>query len=274
LTATESHNSDRRGFTGFHADPVVTDALSLLGDMEVFTPDSPVLIPDPIMAAVAVSVVIPTLNEAENLPHVFDRIPREIHELIIVDGNSTDNTIDVASRLWPGVKIVRQDGTGKGNALACGFAACSGDVIVMLDADGSTDPAEMPRYVAALLAGADFAKGTRFIQGGGSSDLTRIRRLGNWALCAVVNKLWGVKFTDLCYGYNAFWRHALRAINPDCNGFEVETHINIRAARNRLKIHEVPSFEDNRRHGASNLNARKDGMRVLRTIIAERIRPN
>jgi hypothetical protein len=143
----------------------------------------------------------------------------------------------------------------------------------MLDADGSTDPTEIPRFVAALLAGADFAKGSRFIAGGGSADITRIRRLGNWGLAKVVNGFWGGRYSDLCYGYNAFWRRCLPLINPDCGGFEVETLINIRAARTGLRVFEVPSFEHDRRHGVSNLNARRDGMRVLRTILAERVRP-
>jgi glycosyltransferase involved in cell wall biosynthesis len=228
---------------------------------------------DPMLSSVRVSVVMPTLNEAENLPHVFERMPIEVFEVILVDGNSTDGTIDVATQLWPSLRVITQSGKGKGNALTCGFWAAKGDVIVMLDADGSTDPAEIPRFVAALLTGADFAKGTRFIAGGGSADITRVRRVGNWALAKLVNSLWGGQYSDLCYGYNAFWRRHLPFIIPDCEGFEVETLINIRATRAGLRIHEVPSFEDSRRHGASNLQARRDGLRVLRTIVAERLRP-
>jgi glycosyltransferase involved in cell wall biosynthesis len=228
---------------------------------------------DPILSLVRVSVVVPTLNEADNLPHVFEHMPDEVFEVILVDGNSTDGTVEVAKRLWPSLRVIAQSGKGKGNALTCGFWAAMGDVIVMLDADGSTDPAEIPRFVAALLAGADFAKGTRFIAGGGSADITRVRRVGNWALAKLVNSIWGGQYSDLCYGYNAFWRRYLPFITPDCKGFEVETLINIRAARAGLQIHEVPSFEHNRRHGVSNLHARRDGVRVLRTIAAERVRP-
>jgi len=229
--------------------------------------------PDPVLSSVHISVVIPTLNEADNLPHVFERIPREVDEVILVDGHSTDGTVEVARRLRPGLVVVQQSGKGKGNALACGFWAATGDVIVMLDADGSTDPLEIPRFVAALLAGADFAKGSRFIAGGGSADITTMRRVGNWALAKLVNGFWGGQYSDLCYGYNAFWRRNLPFITPDCEGFEVETLINIRAARAGLRIFEVPSFEYDRGHGTSNLNARRDGIRVLRTIASERLRP-
>ena len=138
-----------------------------------------------------VSVVIPTLNEAENLPHVFSKLPTDLHEVILVDGGSKDNTVDVARALYPGIRVVPQTGRGKGNALACGFAACTGDVIVMLDADGSADPAEIPRFVAALLDGADFAKGSRLLPGGGSADITPFRSAGNAMLTGVVNVLFG-----------------------------------------------------------------------------------
>jgi glycosyltransferase involved in cell wall biosynthesis len=220
-----------------------------------------------------VSVVIPTLNEAANLPHVMNRLPAWIDQVVIVDGHSTDDTVAVAKSLWQDVTIVQQSGRGKGNALFEGFRACTGDIIVMLDADGSTDPAEIPRFIAALRTGADFAKGTRYITGGGSADLTAWRRLGNSALTGLVNQLWGKQFSDLCYGYNAFWRHCLADLGSDCNGFEVETMLTLRAVRANIRMVEVPSYEAHRLSGISNLRAFSDGIRILRTIAAERIRP-
>ena len=227
--------------------------------------------PEPFLRTPRVSVVIPTLNEAENLPHVFSRIPRGIHEVVIVDGRSTDDTVAIARRLRPDVKVVHQTGRGKGNALMCGFRACEGEIIVMLDADGSTDPAEIPRFVAALLTGADFAKGTRFVTGGGSADITPARRLGNRVLSGMVNLLYGTRYSDLCYGYNAFWAQHLDALSIDCDGFEIETLMNIRIAKAGIRVVEVPSFESNRIHGESNLSVTRDGWRVLRTIVTERL---
>jgi glycosyltransferase involved in cell wall biosynthesis len=219
----------------------------------------------------AVSVVIPTLNEAENLPHVFARLPASLHEVIVVDGHSTDGTVEVARSLRGDVKIVTQSGRGKGNALAAGFAACTGDIVVMLDADGSADAAEIPRFVAALMNGADFVKGSRFAQGGGSSDITPVRRYGNRALNLLVNALYRTSYTDLCYGYNAFWSRCLPYMRVDCDGFEVETLINVRIAKAGLIVHEVPSYERDRIHGQSNLRSVRDGTRVLRTIWLERV---
>jgi glycosyltransferase involved in cell wall biosynthesis len=232
---------------------------------------------------VRVSVIIPVLNEALNLPHVVARLPEGIFEVIVVDGGSTDGSCDVARGLLPGVRIIDQDRCGKGNALECGFRACRGDVVVTIDADGSTDPAEIPRFVVELLLGADYAKGTRFAAGGASLDITRFRQKGNRVLCAIVNRLYGTEYTDLCYGFNAFWRHTLPALGFDFtdnsadptakrwgDGFEVETLLNIRAANAGLKIVEVPSIEWARIHGDSKLNAVTDGFRVLSIIRMER----
>ncbi|WP_055534581.1 glycosyltransferase family 2 protein [Streptomyces graminilatus] len=217
-----------------------------------------------------VSVVIPAMNEAENLPYVFKTLPDWIHEVVLVDGNSTDDTVEVARGLWPGVKVVGQRGKGKGDALITGFGACTGDIIVMVDADGSADGHEIVSYVSALVSGADFAKGSRFANGGGTDDMTPVRKFGNWALCTVVNRKFGARYTDLCYGYNAFWKHCLDKIDLDCTGFEIETLINIRVVKAGLRVQEIPSHEYLRIHGTSNLRAVRDGLRVLRVILRER----
>ncbi|MEV6754168.1 glycosyltransferase family 2 protein [Streptomyces sp. NPDC051214] len=217
-----------------------------------------------------VSVVIPAMNEAENLPYVFKTLPDWVHEVVLVDGNSTDDTVAVARELWPDVKVVRQLGKGKGDALITGFEACTGDIIVMVDADGSADGHEIVSYVSALVSGADFAKGSRFANGGATDDMTPIRKLGNHVLCSVVNAKFGARYTDLCYGYNAFWRHCLDKIDLDCTGFEVETLMNIRVVKAGLKVQEIPSHEYLRIHGVSNLSAVRDGLRVLKVILSER----
>jgi len=156
----------------------------------------------------------------------------------------------------------------------------------MVDADGSADPGEIPRFVQALLDGADFAKGTRSGEGGGSEDLTRLRHTGNRLLSVAFNMCYKTRYSDLCYGYNVFWRHHLPVLDLDStspapddgdgrlwgDGFEIETLIHIRVAKSGLKVAEVPSFEHHRIHGASNLNAVSDGLRVLRTILVERRR--
>jgi glycosyltransferase involved in cell wall biosynthesis len=232
-----------------------------------------------------VSIVIPAKNEALNLPHVFAALDTDRYEVILVDGDSVDDTVEVARELCPGIIVIGQTRKGKGNALACGFAKAKGDFIVMLDADGSTDPAEIPRFVEALKQGADFAKGSRFMPGAGSSDISRLRQAGNYFLNKIVNLIYGTRYTDLCYGYNAFRRECLSVMDLEVgddstdlgamrwgDGFEVETLINVRIAKAGLVVAEVPSFEHSRHFGESNLNAFSDGLRVVRTIHAERKR--
>lgn len=225
-----------------------------------------------------VSVVIPAMNEARNLPWLADRMPGGVSEIILVDGRSLDDTVATARSLWPDVRIVSQNRRGKGNALACGFAMATSDVIVMIDADGSMDPGEVPYFVDALVQGADYAKGSRFKAGGGSADITRFRAAGNHVLNALTALVHQTSYTDLCYGFNAFWRRVLPFLALEVgdgdqrrwgDGFEVETLINIRVHSAGLKVTEVPSFEGARLHGVSNLNAFADGWRVLSIIARE-----
>ncbi len=210
------------------------------------------------------------MNEAANLPHVLPRIPGDVLEVILVDGDSTDDTVAVARSVLPRVQVIRQHGRGKGAALRTGFAAAHGDIIVMLDADGSTAPEEIPAFVRALIDGADFAKGSRFLPGGGTSDMQLYRKVGNAAFVGMVRLLFGGRYTDLCYGYNAFWRQVVPRLGLDGDGFEIETMMNVRALKIGLRVAEVPSFESLRIHGESNLHTIPDGLRVLRTIIRER----
>ncbi|HEY3869621.1 MAG TPA: GNAT family N-acetyltransferase [Actinocrinis sp.] len=229
-----------------------------------------------------VSVVIPAKNEARNLPWVLDNLPAGLHEVVLVDGGSVDDTVAVARRHRPDIVVVGQTRRGKGNALACGFAACSGEVIAMLDADGSAHPGELAGFLRALTSGADFAKGSRFLPGGGSSDLTRLRTAGNGFLSFLTNRLYRTSYTDLCYGYNVFWARCVDAFGlPPVeasapvlgDGFEIETLITVRVGAARLAVSEVPSYEHDRIHGESNLNTFRDGWRVLRILLRERFGP-
>jgi glycosyltransferase involved in cell wall biosynthesis len=214
-----------------------------------------------------VSAVIPTLNEEVSLPWVLAQLPSFVSELVLVDGLSTDDTEAIARRLRPDVVVVHQRRPGKGAALRAGFAAATGDIVVMLDGDGSTDPREMEGFVHALQDGADLVKGSRRIHQGGSADATRLRGAGNRVFVAIANILYGSRFTDICYGYCAFWRHHLDALALTADGFEIETQLAIHAVVAGLETREVPSFELARRAGSSHLHAIRDGWRVLRLLL-------
>jgi glycosyltransferase involved in cell wall biosynthesis len=187
----------------------------------------------------------------------------------VIDGHSTDKTVEMARALRPDIRILVQEGRGKGAALRTGITAATGDIIVMLDADGSTDPAEIPAFVGALLAGADYAKGSRFIQGAATVDMPAIRKAANWFLVKLSNFLFGTHFTDITYGYNAIWREHVHALALEINGWEHEIIGNIRAARSGLRVVEVASLERSRFAGRAKLRAMQAGWVILLAILRE-----
>jgi glycosyltransferase involved in cell wall biosynthesis len=214
-----------------------------------------------------VALIIPTKNEAANIPWVLQQIPVCVDEVILVDGHSTDATVVAARCSRPDIQVVHQEGIGKGDALRAGFLSTAADVIVMIDADCSMSPQEIPHFLHFLGNGFDFVKGSRFIAGGGSQDITRLRRWGNRLLVGLVNALYEVQLTDLCYGFCAFHRRYLSYLELTATGFEVETQLTLSALRAGLRVAEVPSLEMPRRYGRSNLRTFSDGTRVLRAIL-------
>ncbi|MFB4316959.1 glycosyltransferase family 2 protein [Actinomadura sp. 21ATH] len=218
-----------------------------------------------------VTAVIPTLNEADNLRWLMPRLTA-VDEVVIVDGESTDGTVELVLSIRPDAKIIVEPPTGKGTAMRTGMAAATGEMIVMLDADGSMDPAEFDAFLALLSRGFDFVKGTRYGCGGGSDDLTGLRRLGNSALTALANRLYRQNWSDLCYGYVAMRRDAVERLRLESTGFEIETEMCVNAVRAGLRVAEVASHETERRHGESNLNTWRDGWRVLKTMVRLRFR--
>ena len=219
-----------------------------------------------------VSVIIAALDEEASLPLVLRRLPGGLFEVILVDGDSSDRTVEVALAEHPEIRVIRQPGRGKGDALRAGFNAATGDILVALDADGSTNPAEIPAFVGHLLSGADYVKGSRFIPGGGTADMTVIRKMGNLGLMWLAMLLFGIRYTDLNYGFTGFWRRELERLDLRSDGFEIETEMNLRAAVIGLRVVEVASFERLRLGGDAHLVPLKDGWRVLKEIVKQRIR--
>jgi glycosyltransferase involved in cell wall biosynthesis len=218
-----------------------------------------------------VSAVIPTLNEAENLRWLLPRLT-EVDEVIIVDAESSDGSAEVARLLRPDAVIISEPPNGKGTAMRTGMAAASCDVIIMLDADGSMDPAEFDSFLALIVRGFDFVKGSRYACGGGSDDLTGVRSIGNKWLTKLANLLYRTRWSDLCYGFVAMRRSAVHQLDLRSTGFEIETEMCVKAVRAGLRMAEVASHESDRRFGVSNLNTFRDGWRVLKTMIKLRFR--
>jgi glycosyltransferase involved in cell wall biosynthesis len=220
-----------------------------------------------------ITVVVPAMNEERNIAWVLERIPSYVDEILLVDGHSTDDTVRIARQVRADIRVVPQRGCGKGAAMRTGFEEAVGDYVVVLDADGSMDPSEIDYYICALESGYDLVKGSRELRGGGSLDLTPLRRWGNRVLVATVNVTWGSEFTDLCYGYLALRRDRLDDLALTGRGFEIETEITVNAIHAGLRIAEVPTVELLRHYGTSNLNAWRDGRRILGYLARARLQP-
>lgn len=216
------------------------------------------------------TLLIPTLNEEKNLPRILPKIPTIVTEVLIVDGHSQDDTVKVAKEIYPQARITYQKEKGKGDAIRCGIREATGDIIIIIDADDSMDPGEIPKFVEALVKGYDYAKGSRFLDGGGTNDMPLYRRLADKVFVSLVNLLYRAKFTDSSYGYKAFWKKAFQDINLRSEGFEIEAEIDIKVSKARLKIIEVPCMEKKRFSGNGKLHSFSDGWRILRTIVGER----
>jgi glycosyltransferase involved in cell wall biosynthesis len=226
-------------------------------------------------APIKVGILIPALNEEKNIEDVLCRLNDfGFNNVLVIDGQSKDNTIGVARKY--GAKVVLQSGKGKGGAIRQVLNNCDLDVdaLVLMDADGSMDPAEIPRFIKALNSGADVVKGSRFMKGGSTFDMDSTRRFGNSMLMFVLNFLWSANYTDLCYGYAVFNKRAIEKLAPvlESDGFEIETEIFIKALDLGLVVKEVPSVEYERKYGVSNLHAMRDGFRILKTIFKEYFR--
>ncbi|MDY6766005.1 MAG: glycosyltransferase family 2 protein, partial [Candidatus Nanohaloarchaea archaeon] len=186
-----------------------------------------------------VSIVIPTLNEEENLPRVLQNVEAEMgdrpetFEIIVVDGYSEDGTVGVAED--HGCQVIMDEG-GKGTALRKGIEAAKGDIIVTMDADLSHKASELGLLIEGIDAGYDVCMGSRFIQGGGTNDMPLHRYLGNRVFVGLVNLFWGTNFTDLCYGYRSFRREPFQELVLDATGFDIEAELSIKAAKNGMRI--------------------------------------
>jgi glycosyltransferase involved in cell wall biosynthesis len=213
-----------------------------------------------------VSIVIPTLNEESNLQKVLRGIPKDIYEVIIVDGHSKDKTVEIAKKF--GAKVLFDD-KGKGSALRKGMKTVKGDIVITMDADCSHKSSEIGLLTEGIKAGFDVCMGSRFIQGGGTEDMSWYREIGNKFFVFLVNVIWRMNYSDLCYGYRSFRKSCINKLDLKEDGFGIETEISIKAAKKKLRILEVPSYEKARDSGEGRLRTFNDGWQIFKTIIRE-----
>jgi len=217
---------------------------------------------------VKISIVIPTLNEGKNLQKVLKDIPKGVDEIIVVDGHSNDNTVEVAKKF--GAKVLYDD-VGKGSALRKGMESAKGDIVITMDADCSHKSSEIGLLTEGIKADFDICMGSRFIQGGGTEDMPWYRKFGNKFFVSLVNLIWDMHYSDLCYGYRSFRKSCVKKLKLRENGFGIETEIAIKAAKKKLKVLEIPSYEKIRASGEGKLRTISDGWLILKTILKEMI---
>ena len=219
-----------------------------------------------------VSIIVPTLNEADNLKELLDSLLKFdfLQEIIFIDAHSNDGTEELMrSYMKEHEKITffLQKSKGKGAALIEGFQKAKGEIIVIIDADLSHDISEIPALIKPIQEGtADAVLASRFLADGGSEDITKFRIFGNWVFCSLVNLFWHVNYTDLCYGFRAFKGEMIPKLELKTTGVEIETELSIEIAKKNIKFVEIPSYEYARKAGTGKLRTFQDGYRILSTI--------
>ena len=224
------------------------------------------------MKKIEISIIIPTLNEEENIERVIKSIKKilssQSYEIIVVDGYSSDNTVKKAIENGA---IVIYDKKGKGSALRKGFDKAKGDILISMDADLSNDPKELYLIIDSIKIGYDICMGSRFITGGGTEDMPYFRKFGNRFFVLLVNLFFGSHYSDLCYGYRGFRKKIIKDLNLKEDRFAIETEININAAKKHMKVIEIPSVEKKRDTGTGKLRTFADGYNIFKTILKNRL---
>ena len=229
--------------------------------------------PDPIRetSRIDISLIVPVRNEAENLPAVLPLIRKipGIFEVIIVDGHSRDESVSVAARILPNARVVVQNGRGKGNAITFGAMAAKGNYVGVLDSDGSQDPLELCSYINMVREGFDLVKGVRYMEGGKSFDETVFRKVLIIGAQKVANALWGTRFRDISYGMLLIKREKLLELDLQSRRHDVEWELMGAAHRAGFNIVEVPSIEQRRISGRSNVKIVYDGFLIAKVVFRE-----
>ena len=225
-----------------------------------------------------VTLVVLTLNEIDGAGHVFPKLPlSSLDEVLVVDGGSTDGTIEFFRAR--GVQVIVQEQRGRGEAFRLAVQHARNEWLIFFSPDGNEDPADIARLVDGLAAGYDMVIASRFMAGARSEDddkfLFASRRWGNLMFTWLVNVLFrGPRITDTINGYRAVTRTAFRRIDPDAQGYAIEFQMSMRALRLGLRVLEIPTHEGDRvGRGVSKLNAVPVGFKFLGLLLREWARP-
>jgi len=220
-----------------------------------------------------ISVIIPTLNEGDCIGQLLEELPQDaVDEVIIVDGNSIDNTREVVQSF--GYNAYLQKSRGYGGALREGCEIATGDIIIMMDADGSHNPADITKIVEMMKEGYEYVMASRYLQGGKTEDDTWIRFTGNMLFTWLTNIVHGMRVTDSLYLFTGITKDGLKRLDLRCDGFEFCPEILIKAHKAGLRFAEVSAMERKRFGGKSKVNAFFHGLKILKEILRLRFQPD
>lgn len=215
-----------------------------------------------------VTLIIPALNEEGCIGQTIQEIPRDyVDEVIVVDGHSIDNTVQEAREaLGPNDKVIIQKRPGFGGALLDALDEAQGGVVIIMDADGSHNPNDIPKLLSKFDENS-VVVASRYAKGGRSDDDTFVRWFGNWLFTKLIRITRGINITDSLYFFFAISRENFKKLNLKSQGFAICIEFLVKAKRAGLKIEEVPAIERPRLAGESKVNAFRDGIKILRAIL-------
>src|ERR1700730_1186800 len=210
------------------------------------------------------TVISPTLNEAENVPHLVAQLERSLgdidYEILIVDDDSADQTWSIAQKISatnPRVRVLRRmHNRGLGMAVIDGFSNASGDALACIDADLQHDPSILPRMLEELLGGADVVVGSRYVEGGSAGKWDRLRRLQSWFATKTAQFLLGIKLKDPMSGYFLVWRKDFSEIKDQLNGRGFKILLEILTRLHAARVKEIPYTFRPRINGESKLTGK------------------
>ena len=221
------------------------------------------------------SIVIPARNEEETIGEVLRAVRDMTDDLIVVDGHSTDRTIEVAQEY--NARVVQDNGRGKGDAVRVGLKTARHPITVFIDADGSHDPKDIVKLVQPIAAGdADLVMGSRMLGGseelfGDIAEVTRL--LGSLVISLSINYRYGVRLTDYQNGFRAIRTEVGKAIGLTSNITTIEQEMAMKCLRYGYRVIERPTHEYRRRGGVSKINVLRSAHVYIWNLISGLLRP-
>jgi glycosyltransferase involved in cell wall biosynthesis len=221
------------------------------------------------------TLLLPALNEIDALRVVIPQIQREwVDEIIVIDGGSTDGTLEYVRSC--GLTVHSQSHRGYGRGMLQGLQMAKGDIIVEFTPDGNSIPQDIPRIIAKVREGYDLVIGSRYLGSAKSDDDDWLTAKGNWLFTAVVNLFFGARYTDVLVGFRAFRRDEALKLHFDAPGLSWPCQSSMRFARAGLRVTEIPACEPARIGGARKMKPFKTGWEITALILRDFVtfRPN